>query len=51
MITKECSSIVISVIGVSVNKEFWCEWGVCVWLVDGWVGVRRLGYGWLVRMV
>ena len=37
MITEECSSIGISVIGVSVNKEFWCEWGVCVWLVDGWV--------------
>ena len=52
MITKECSSIGISVIGVSVNKEFWCEWGVFVWLVDGWVGgggyTMGMGgwYGW-----
>ena len=29
--------LVMSVIGVSVNKEFWCEWGVCV--VDGWCNV------------
>ena len=41
MITKECSSIGISVIGVSVNKEFWCEWGVCV--VGGWMG----RWGWV----
>ena len=50
MITEECSSIGISVIGVSVNKEFWCEWGVCVWLVDGWV-CGWVDYGWLVWMV